>query len=94
MVNYLGDMGYNVTVLNEKLTSLGFAQGRSARNKMFILHSMLRYPVDESFPRIVPSSFIGGTLPVGITKITYSVDLSGLVPEVLERDVNSEVQND
>lgn len=71
-------MGYNTDFLNRKLEFRGFEQGMSARKKKFLLHQMLLYKVDDSFPRITPESFAGGVLPAGITKITYTVDLSGM----------------
>ena len=76
-------MGYNTEILNRKLEKRGFERGMSARKKGFLLHEMLLYKVDEEFPRVTPSSFIGGVLPPGITKISYTVDLSGLTPTPL-----------
>lgn len=73
-------MGYNSTLLNQKLEKRGFEEGMSARKKNFILHEMLLYTIDDSFPAITPESFIGGIMPKGITKITYTADLSGLIP--------------
>lgn len=70
--------GYNTSLLNQKLEKKGFEKGMSARKKLFILHEMLLYSVDENFPTITPSSFVGGVLPQGVTKITYTADLSGL----------------
>ena len=72
-----GHVGFVPSFLKE----LGFEEGRSARNKKFIIHSMLKYTVDSDFPRITPASFAGGVMPAGITKITYTVDLSGMTPE-------------
>ena len=74
-------MGYNTEVLNTKLSKMGFDSGMSSRKKTFILHEMLKYTVDSDFPRITPASFVGGVMPVGITKFTYTVDLSGMIPE-------------
>lgn len=71
-------MGYNTDLLNRRLELRGFEQGMSARKKNFLLHEMLLYKVDDSFPRITPESFAGGVLPIGITKVTYTVDLSGM----------------
>ena len=84
-------MGYNTAMLNRKLESRGFEQGMSSRRKKFILHEMLRYIVNESFPRITPESFVGGERPAGITKITYTVDLAGLVPISLLAGDNNDI---
>lgn len=78
IIGELNDMGYNTASVENKLSDMGFEQGMSARKKTFILHDMLQYTVDDSFPRITPQSFLGGVLPQGITKISYTVDLSGL----------------
>lgn len=80
------DMGYNVASLNSKLEELGFEKEMSSRKKMFILHEMLQYTVDESFPRITPDSFVGGVMPEGIVKIQYTVDLSGRTPVSLFKE--------
>ena len=81
VIDDIAAIGYNQAVINGKLEKLGFEPGMSARRKRFILHEMLKYSIDESFPRITPSSFKEGSLPTGITKITYTVDLNGLCPE-------------
>lgn len=83
MVENFKNIGYNTQNLNEKLASLGFEEGMSSRKKMFVLHEMLKYRVDENFPRITPDMFVGGVLPRGIKKITYTVDLSGMEAESL-----------
>lgn len=84
-------MGYNISLLNKKLEKRGFEEGMSARKKNFILHEMLLYTIDESFPAITPESFIGGVMPQGITKITYMVDLSGLTPISLLQGENYDI---
>lgn len=32
------------------------------------------YRIDEDFPRIIRSSFVGGDLPVGVTELTYTIN--------------------
>ena len=91
IVDWFGAIGYNISVLNEKLASKGFEIGMSSRKRTFLLHSMLKYTVDDSFPRITPASFVGGTMPAGITKISYTVDLSGMVPESMLQGVTDEI---
>ena len=63
----------------------------SARKKNFILHEMLLYIIDDSFPTITPASFVGGVMPTGITKINYTVDLSGLTPISLLQGENHDI---
>lgn len=77
----LSQKGINVGNINNRLKELGLEEGRSARRRMFVLHSMLRYKVDDTFPRITPASFVGGVMPKGINTITYTVDLSALEAE-------------
>lgn len=38
------------------------------------------YAVDEAFPRVVPRSFINGTVPPGVLGLRYTVDLTGPYP--------------
>lgn len=81
VLDEFSQMGYSAAVLNAKLSKMGFDPGMSSRKKTFILHKMLKYTVDSTFPRITPESFIGGVMPVGVTKFTYTVDLSGMISE-------------
>ena len=93
LLNEFKALGYNTDILNNKLESCGFEIGMSARKRTFILHEMLLYKVDDSFPRITPESFIGGVLPEGITKISYTVDLSGLSSVSLIKGEDNDIQN-
>ena len=81
MIAKLDQIGYNINLINQKLSELGFEEGMSSRNKTFVLHEMLQYTIGSDFPRITPDSFVGGVIPAGITKIAYTVDLSGLPSE-------------
>ena len=81
VLDELRQKGINVGNVNNRLKELGLEEGRSARRRMFVLHSMLRYKVDASFPRITPESFVGGVMPKGINTIAYTVDLSALEAE-------------
>lgn len=83
VVNELISLGISDEYLNTRLRKKGLAEGMSARRRKFILHEMLKYKVNEEFPKITPASFVGGVLPVGITKITYTVNLDGLEAESL-----------
>lgn len=81
ILSELNEKGINIGAINDKLKELGFEEGRSSRRKTFLLHSVLKYDVDDSFPRITPHSFVGGVIPAGINKITYTVDLSAIPAE-------------
>lgn len=78
IVKELEGIGYSSIVLNQKLESLGLEFGKSVRNRQYILHAMLQYNVDASFPSIKDSSFVCGHLPQGIRSVTYTVSLDGL----------------
>lgn len=93
VVEDLIGMGISHDYLNSRLAKKGLEEGMSARKRTFILHDMLRYRITEKFPRITPASFIGGVMPLGITKITYTVSLDGLEAESLIQGDNHEIQN-
>lgn len=78
IVYNLANDGYDVTELNKLLEGKGFGLGKSSRDRKFILWNVYKYTVDDSFPRIIDSSFVGGTIPEGISNIAYTVNLDGL----------------
>lgn len=90
IVNDIAILGYNASVINAKLRDMGFEPGMTSRKKTFILHDILQYTIDDSFPRITPESFVGGVMPEGITKITYTVDLSGMSAISIVQGVSNE----
>lgn len=91
MILKLDEIGYNTRLINQKLFELGFEEGMSSRNKTFILHEMLKYTIGSDFPRVTPESFVGGVLPTGITKITYTVDLNGMPFESIVQGANHDI---
>ena len=93
VVSELISSGISREYLNTRLTQKGMPEGMSARKRKFILHEMLKYRIDNSFPRITPQSFVGGVLPAGIKKITYTVSLEGLNAESLTYGESNEIQN-
>ncbi len=44
------------------------------------------YAVDETFPRIVPSSLVEGDAPPGVLLVRYTVDLTGASPPALSSE--------
>jgi hypothetical protein len=89
----LVSLGLSGDYLNVRLSRKGLKEGMSARRRRFILHEMLKYKIDESFPKITPASFIGGVIPTGITKIVYTVNLDGRESESLIQGDGNEIQN-
>lgn len=77
----LADAGIRAELLDDLLSRCGLEAGCSARNERFTVLEARLYRVDADFPRIVPSSFAGGTLPAGVVHVEYQVDLSGLPSE-------------
>jgi hypothetical protein len=57
----------------------------------FRLYERRIYEVNDSFPRVISESFIGGTLPNGVLKLNYQIDLSNEVPEPLNNNVVEEL---
>jgi hypothetical protein len=49
----------------------------------FIVTDHDLYAVDDAFPRVVPGSFIHGTVPPGVLGLRYTVDLTGPYPQPL-----------
>ena len=93
VVDDLIRMGINPDYINSRLSKKGLETGMSARRRKFILHDMLKYEINERFPRITPASFIGGVMPLGVTKISYTVSLDGLDSVSLIKGDNNEIQN-
>ena len=93
VVTDLVSLGISWEYLNTRLSKKGLQEGMSARRRKFILHEMLKYKVDEAFPRITPASFVGGVIPAGITTITYTVNLDGMEAESLIQGDGNEIQN-
>ena len=93
VVTDLVSLGISGEYLNTRLSKKGLQEGMSARRRKFILHEMLKYKVDEAFPRITPASFVGGVIPSGITTITYTVNLDGMEAESLIQGDGNEIQN-
>jgi hypothetical protein len=76
-------LGIDAVMLESGLQRLGMEAGCSARKEGYKVLEARSYIVDDSFPRVVPESFIGGTLPAGVVQLEYKVDLSGLVSQGL-----------
>lgn len=73
--------GVDAEELEASLAKAGLEKGCSARKERYALLDSQRYVVDAGFPAITPASFVGGTLPTGVTSLTYAVDLDTLTGE-------------
>jgi len=76
MLIRLGSNGADMDEMERRLKSKGYSRGSSGRKIKYRLLTLNDYLVDESFPRIVPSSFKDGVLPLGIESITYLASLA------------------
>lgn len=83
LVDSLEKLGYSRIEINEKLKKLGLEKGMSARKRCYVLHAATKYTVDESFPAIKETSFVGGVLPSGVMSINYTITLDGIQGENL-----------
>ncbi len=96
MVDRLSMHGFPRDDIESNLESLGYDRGKISRYERFALVKMWYFEVDDSFPRIIPESFVDGRMPLGITTIDYTVELSGVphteieyhldVPQTVETD--------
>jgi hypothetical protein len=70
--------GYDSNLLESQLEKRGFMLGSSIRDRKYVLLEKRKYNIDDSFPRIVESSFKNNIYPKHIIKILYTIDLEGL----------------
>ena len=84
MVDSLTELGLDCGMLEDALARLRLKKGAFARKERFTLIEMRRYPINDAFPSLNESSFVGGRLPDGIIKINYVIDLANLEYETIE----------
>lgn len=74
----LFELGVSGPLFNKALGRLGLQSNSLKEYDDFEVDIVERrtYLVDDSFPRIVPSSFAGGELPQGVASITYTIELT------------------
>ncbi|UVE48046.1 PD-(D/E)XK motif protein [Pseudomonas chlororaphis] len=73
--------GFDAEILARSLALVGFYLGNSALRETFVVLESRLFPVCSDFPRIVPESFLSGSLPAGVVRVEYQVDLAGLVSQ-------------
>ena len=57
----------------------------------FLVRENILYPVDDDFPKITSASFKSETLPEGITRLDYQIDLTGQPPYPVSDDEKNSV---
>ena len=87
MLDKLVNVGQDEYELNCLLKKLGYNVGNSARDEKYNLLEMLKYTVDRHFPKIIPESFVGGSIPNGISQISYFVNLDTVPSTTVEFDL-------
>lgn len=88
-IGLLVDELLNAGVQRHQLEPLLRAEGLETgaypelENATYELRESTAYAVDESFPRIVPSSFAEGSNPDRVVRLEYQLDLTGTPPSPL-----------
>lgn len=75
MYNLLIDHGYDEVKLNDELQSQRLNLVSHECNVKYKILEKLKFLVDDDFPQITDSSFVGGHRPLGVDKITYTIHL-------------------
>lgn len=78
LVERLIALGYDRAQIEYELYKQGYERGSSARDIKYSILDRRIYDVNDSFPKIVDTSFKDEKIPQGITHITYTVNLDGL----------------
>jgi hypothetical protein len=74
MISRLCALGVPAGLVHTGLDERGLPPG-TWPDEEFELREMLVYPVSEGFPRIGADSFSGGSVPSGVSRINYQIDL-------------------
>lgn len=87
-------LGIDESRIENALEYLKYPNGSEIRSKSYRLLEVTKYNIDESFPRILPESFIDGKMPKHITGLIYKLDLSGLVGDAVDLCLNHSLFTD
>ncbi|MFP4512484.1 MAG: PD-(D/E)XK motif protein, partial [Acidimicrobiales bacterium] len=83
LVESLRSLGVDSSRLDQLLDQSGWSEDEPDDDRLAIVEERM-YLVDDSFPKIVPQSFVGGAPPDGVMQLRYTVDLTGPVPRCLQ----------
>lgn len=78
LVRELVGNGYDSDTLESELMRRSLMRGDRKRDMTYSVLEARKYVIDENFPQITPNSFVNGEIPLNISHISYTVDLSGL----------------
>jgi len=90
VIDELAKIGYSKKTLDILTQGKGLEKGCSARKRNYIIHAMTKYTVDEKFPAIRESDFVGGSKPLHVKGITYTVSLDGIQGEQIQLTAGNE----
>lgn len=78
-------LGVDLSAFSSKLHAAGFAIEDAAYydDIRFLVTAERAFHVNDTFPRITKSSFVGGTVPARVSNVRYSLDLSTPPPSPL-----------
>lgn len=91
LVREMRALGVDSLALTERLTCVGYDASHSTeyeQRRYRVVESRL-YLVNEEFPRIISGSFSAGTVPVGVLRLSYTVDLTNEPPSQLDEDART-----
>ncbi|WP_026691868.1 PD-(D/E)XK motif protein [Peribacillus kribbensis] len=83
MVLALIDLGVEESKIELVLEKLKYPKDSEVRKKSYRLLEVMKYEIDENFPKIVPESFKNGHLPNHISGLIYKLELRGLNGDVI-----------
>ena len=78
MVERLVKKGYSRDELNKELFRMGYEAGASVRDEKYKCLETRKYEINDDFPKITDSSFVGDHIPNSIVEIDYTGDLDGI----------------
>ncbi|MGY1665935.1 PD-(D/E)XK motif protein [Geodermatophilus sp. SYSU D00696] len=84
LIDEIRGLGVDPVDFEQMLARTGISE--SSDTRPFEVREELWYHIDETFPRVVPTSFIGGRVPEGVLNLNYQLDLAGPYPTALPAD--------
>jgi hypothetical protein len=86
LIDRILGLGTDRAALLELLARAGYDPTRAAEYDFprFVVRERRFYEVNDSFPKITPDGFTAGSVPAGVLRLRYDVDLTGEPPYPLE----------
>lgn len=80
LLNSLKQLGYDISSIKSKYENIN----SELRNEHFRIDEVKEYEIDDDFPKIVDSSFVGGKVPENIVGLEYTINLIGLPCKIVD----------